>query len=83
MLPKDTLESKAQGGDGSASRFLNKRGVAEYIGISIYTIDAWVSQGRIPHFKLGRRVLFKSRDIDKWMDEHKVEPLSEEKNLDF
>lgn len=67
----------------SGSRFFNKPQLADYIGISVHTVNALVSQKRIPYIKLGRRVLFDSRDIDKWMDEHKVEPLSEEKNLDF
>ena len=83
MLVKDALQSKKYGGEATASRFLNKREVAEYLGISIYTVDVWVSQKRIPHIKLGRRVLFDSSDIDKWMEEQKVEPLSGEKNLDF
>ena len=70
-------------GTAPQTRFWDKRELAEYIGISIYTINAWVSQKRIPHIKLGRRILFDMKDIEKWINEQKVEPLSEEKNLDF
>jgi len=66
-----------------SDHYLDKQELAEYIGVSVSTINLWVCQKRIPHIKLGRRVLFNSKDIDRWMGEHKIEPLSEEKNLDF
>lgn len=63
-------------------RFWNKRGLSQYLGISIHTIDAWVSQKRIPFVKLGgRKVLFDKKEIEKWIDEQKVRPVLTEKNL--
>lgn len=42
------------------------------MGISIYTVDAWVSQKRIPFVKLGgRKVLFDKNDIDEWIAKQK------------
>ena len=64
-------------------RLINKRELAEYLSLSVFTIDTWVSQNRIPYVKMGRRVLFDLSEIDKWIDEKKVEPISMEKNLDF
>lgn len=55
--------------------FLSKREVAELLGISIFTIDAWVSQRReIPFVRMGRRILFDIRDVRAWVEKRKVNP---------
>jgi len=55
------------------TRFCDKRELAEYLGISIYTIDAWVSQKRIPFIKIGgRKVVFDKNEIEKWIDEQRI-----------
>lgn len=60
----------------SLARFWDKRQIAEYLGISIYTVDAWVSQKRIPYIKLGgKKVVFDRKEIEKWIDDQKVEPV--------
>lgn len=53
-------------------RLINKKELAEYLNLSIYTIDTWVSQNRIPYIKMGRRVLFDLDEIEKWIEEQKV-----------
>ena len=59
---------------------LNKKQLAEYLNVSVYTIDTWVSQRRIPFYKIGRRVLFRKHKILEWIENFKVEPV---KILDF
>jgi excisionase family DNA binding protein len=53
-------------------RLVNKKELAQYLNLSIYTIDAWVSQNRIPFVKMGSRVLFDLVEIDKWIEKQKV-----------
>jgi excisionase family DNA binding protein len=66
------------------SQFWDKRELAQYLNLSIYTIDAWVSQKRIPFVRIGgRKVMFDKKEIEKWIDEQRVEPISMQKNLDF
>ncbi|KPJ58517.1 MAG: hypothetical protein AMJ46_14060 [Latescibacteria bacterium DG_63] len=55
---------------------LNKRQVADCLGVELYTMDAWVSQRRIPYIKLGRSVRFDPSEIEAWLEEKKVEPMS-------
>ena len=58
-------------------RFFNKRQLSEHLNISIYTIDSWVSQKRIPFVKLGGwKVMFDKNDIDKWIEKQKKLPCS-------
>jgi excisionase family DNA binding protein len=64
----------------SLTRFWDKPNIAEYLGVSIYTIDAWVSQKRIPFLRMGgRKVMFDKEEIEKWTNEQRVEPVSIEK----
>jgi excisionase family DNA binding protein len=42
-------------------------------GIKPNTIYALVHQGRIPHYRLGRRfVVFKESELKEWMEAHRV-----------
>ena len=64
------------------AQFLTKREVAEYLGLSIYTIDAWVSERReIPFIKMGRRVMFDMNDVINWIEKNKVQPDDRERHL--
>jgi len=36
------------------------------------TIYNWISQRKLPFIKIGRRVKFDKKDIDKFIDERKV-----------
>ena len=58
-----------------SKHLLNKRQVAEYLGLKVYTIDAWVSQRRIPYIKVGGRcVRFNLEEIEAWLKEQTVQP---------
>ena len=43
--------------------------VAEYLGIKVNTVRKWVSQGKIPHYKMpgSKSVRFRKEEIDDWM----------------
>ncbi len=59
-----------------ARRFLNKKELAKFLGLSVYTVDSWVSQRReIPFVKMGRRVMFDLQDVENWLEERKSHPL--------
>lgn len=61
----------------SGRLFFNKRQLAEHLNISIYTIDSWVSQKReIPFVKMGRAIRFYIKDVEKWIEDHKTNPLN-------
>ncbi len=56
-------------------RFLNKKELAGLLGLSIFTIDSWVSQRReIPYVKMGKRVVFDLEDVLRWVESKKVQP---------
>ncbi len=41
--------------------------LARYLGVSVWTIYAWVSQRTIPFIKVGHGVRFFKDDIDRWL----------------
>jgi excisionase family DNA binding protein len=42
------------------------------LGLSVNTLYQWVSMKKIVYVKAGRKVLFDPRDIEKWVEAHKV-----------
>jgi|GEM_PF-1194388 len=56
-------------------QFLDKKQLAAFLGLSIFTIDSWVSQRReIPYIKMGKKVMFDFADVLSWVDSKKVHP---------
>lgn len=44
-------------------RFVDAEVGGPFIGVAAYTLRKWGWQGRIPRYKIGRRVLFKVSDL--------------------
>jgi excisionase family DNA binding protein len=60
----------------NSGELLSVQEAAERLKISIHTLRAWISQRRIGFIKLGRRVLFRSEDLEAFIDAHVVQPKS-------
>ena len=55
--------------------YLNKKDVFKMTGISIATLNRWIHEKKhIPFIKAGKRVLYDSKDIKKFMNTNKVIP---------
>lgn len=54
-----------------ADPLLTKRDVAELLGISIRTVDKWVSRREIPFVRVGSLVRFERSAIDSWITRHR------------
>ena len=66
-MPNGTPSKKKQ--------FLSKKELSEYLGISVFTIDSWVSERReIPFVKMGKRVMFDRTDVANWILSRKFHP---------
>ncbi len=58
----------------SVPRLLSAPEAAQYLNLSIHTLRTWVSERRIPHIKLGRRVLFRQTDLDRFAAQNLINP---------
>jgi excisionase family DNA binding protein len=45
---------------------------SSWLGISVFTLYSWALSHRIPHYKIGKRVMFSKNDLKRWLDEHRV-----------
>jgi len=44
--------------------------VAERLGVSDWTLRTWIRQGRLPYHKLGRRVLLRLDDVERFLEDN-------------
>ena len=56
-------------------QFLSPQELSAYVGLSLNTIYAWVSQRKIPHIKISRLVKFNISEINEWMKSMRVAPF--------
>ncbi len=52
------------------SEYLTKIEVAQLFQLSTRTIDSWITQGRLPYYRIGRTIRFRRSDIREYLDRH-------------
>ena len=51
---------------------------AAFLGIPIGTLYAWVSQGRVPHYRFSKRMVrFSRQEIETWISARHVEIVTQ------
>jgi excisionase family DNA binding protein len=58
-------------------RFLTIHEAAEYLGFAVHTLYGWTSQRRIPFVKIGGRVRFDKRKLDRWLEQFEFEVVED------
>ncbi len=53
----------------SQDRYLDKKEAASYTSLSTRNLEARLSE--IPHFRVGKKILFKKSELDHWMESHR------------
>lgn len=58
----------------SPDDFLTREEAAEYLQVSPNTLRQWAYTGRhsIPYYPHGKRVKYRRRDLDEWLESQKV-----------
>ncbi len=56
---------------------LDAKRAAEYLGIHVATVRRLLWQRRIAHYKIGSRIVIDQRDLDRFLEAHRV-PAREE-----
>ncbi len=55
---------------------LGVKELAEYIGVSVQWVYERVQLKEIPYIKVGKLLRFRKSDIDTWLDDLKIPPMS-------
>ena len=58
----------------TAAHYLDVAGAAAYLSLSTSYLTKLVSRKKIPHLKIGRRVVFDTRLLDRWAARRQVLP---------
>ena len=51
---------------------------AKILGVKTTTLRAWLTQRRIPYYKLGRRIVLDERDLANFLEANRVEAINTE-----
>lgn len=49
--------------------------LANYLGVSVRTVQRLTAAGSLPHYKVGRSVRYRSTDIERWLFDRFVAPV--------
>jgi len=50
---------------------LSVKEASQWLGIPAFTLYTWAQAGKMPYYKIERRVLFGKDDIRKWLEKHR------------
>ena len=56
----------------SENRYLNKKGLCEYLGVSIGKVEKMMYDDGLRYVKFGRNVRFDVKDVNDYMSRYKV-----------
>lgn len=51
---------------------------AEYLGLSYWKLLELVKAGKVPHIRVGGRILFRRESLDKWLEEQEETSVRKE-----
>lgn len=57
---------------GGSNRMLSMRDAAEHMGVKYLTLAGKYKEWHIPHYRFGRLVQFRERDLETWMESRRV-----------
>ncbi len=73
LEPKvETVIEYAPAQEVNTKRNLNIKEAAEYLNLSSKTLYTYTEKAKIPFYKIGSRILFKTEELDAWLKERKV-----------
>lgn len=53
-------------------RLLTAREAADFLRVHLVTLYSWVSEGKVPSIKLGRKRLFDPAELERWLETQTV-----------
>lgn len=62
---------------------IGSKEAATYVGMSYWKLLEEAKAGRIPHIRVGSRVLFRRHSLDLWLDEREKESVASKGNVEL
>jgi len=67
-------------GESITRRLIDIRAAADYTGLSTHTLYTMVSHRKIPHVKLGGKLLFDLALLNEWIKQNTIMPMPEKRH---
>jgi excisionase family DNA binding protein len=61
----------------SVETLLSVTEAAQVLRVSVHTLYGWTAEGRVPHVKLGRRTLFRPKELERWVVDRSVQEATQ------
>ena len=60
----------------TTERFLKKSEIADFLGVTVYTVDRYVKDRGMPFYRVGTEPRYLPEDIIDWMQQFKNKKIS-------
>lgn len=61
----------------ATNEMLSLMEAAPVVGVSPFTLRAWVRERKLPFFRCGRRIVFRRGELEQWLRSRRVAPADE------
>ena len=68
------VKSVLADGDGPDLAWLSTRRAAQHLGITTRTLYRFIDRGEIPAYRFGRVIRLKQREVDAFIETHRIQP---------
>lgn len=65
------MQSDQEGLNPFEAHLMSAQDTSSWLGLPVFTIYSWAQMGKIPHYKLGKRVMFCKGDLTEWLKTHR------------
>jgi excisionase family DNA binding protein len=55
--------------------YFSKMDLSKELGVSLRSIDSWISSGIISFSKIGRRIIFSKKDLDEFIERNRRDAI--------
>lgn len=68
-----TMSHSVKASRDNAERYLlSVKEASGWLGISVFTLYSWAQGKKLPHYKIGKKVMFSKDDLKRWLEKHRV-----------
>jgi excisionase family DNA binding protein len=74
-------DGKIMNASGIGQLTFSRREAARRLGISVVTLDRELARNRVPHLRIGRRVLFTERLLQRYIDQNTEDVIDRRRGM--
>ncbi len=80
MENNEQAETTKKSGSGSVKRSFSRSEAADYVGVSVITLDRAVADRKLACYRIGRRIIFSQTHLDEFLSSNEQKAKNHGKN---